>query len=470
MSTEALHQLKAALPEGRLVEDPELRATYGQDWTRPPNPNPCAVVFPRSTEEVATVLRLCSAHRLPVVPSGGRTGLAGGAVAERGELVLSLEKMSRIGEVDPLGMTLKAEAGAITERVHQAAAQHGLFWPVDFASKGSSHLGGNIATNAGGVKVIRWGSTRNWVLGLRVVTASGDVLELNAELEKNATGPDLKQLFIGSEGTLGIITEATLKLSRAPGRLHVALFAVSGMPGVLSLFEAARRTGPFTLHAFEFFTEPCLRRVQRHRGLDTPFDDTASHYVLLEAETHDESALESWLAERLDADGLVEDGVLAAHRDQARHLWSLREGISESLSATGTPHKNDISLPIANLKPFCDELEGLFESSYPDFELCVFGHIGDGNLHINVMKPSEMSAATFASRVTELDAALFRLVGQYRGSVSAEHGVGTLKKKWLHLSRTAEELALLRSLKRLLDPNDILNPGKLIDPASSGDR
>lgn len=461
LSTEVLAELSAALPDGGLSTDADDLVTYGRDWTRVYEPAPSAVAFPRSTAEVAAVLAICDRRRVPVVPSGGRTGLAGGAVAKDGELVLSLARMNRIGAVDPISMTVRVEAGAVTEAVHVAAAQHGLTWPVDFASKGSSQIGGNIATNAGGVKVIRYGLTRQWVLGLTVVTPRGDVLELNGALEKNNTGVDLRQLFIGSEGTLGVITEATLKLTRLPGHLDVFLFGVSDLAGVLRLFEAARQ-GPFTIMAFEMFTDRCLARLARHRGLESPLDVDAPFYVLLEVEAHERDALDGWLASLLEAE-LVLDGTLSANREQAAHLWTLREGISESLSATGLPHKNDVALPIAQLAPFCAELDRVFEERYPGWEICLFGHIGDGNLHVNVMKPDDLSKSEFLEHVHEADRALFELVRAHGGSISAEHGIGLLKKEWLGYSRSPAELELLRALKRTFDPNGILNPGKVLD-------
>src|SRR5205807_2378706 len=219
-------------------------------------------------------------------------------------------------------------------------------WPVDFASKGSSHVGGNIATNAGGVKVIRYGLTRNWVLGLEVVLASGEILQLNGALEKNNTGTDLRQLFIGSEGTLGIITEATLKLARVPAKLSVFLFAVPDVAAVLALFREVRQHAPFVISAYEFFTDKCLARVTAHRKLRSPFDAPSGCYVLLEAEGAEDASLEPWLASLFEK-GLVQDGTLAQGEAQAQGLWALREGISESLSATGMPHKNDIALPVA---------------------------------------------------------------------------------------------------------------------------
>ncbi len=449
-------------PEDFLSRDASDLAEYGRDWTKVHLPAPSAIAFPRTTDEVARLVRLCSEHAIAIVPSGGRTGLAGGAVAAKGELVLTLSRMRRLEPVDLLGATVRVQAGAVTEAVHQHCAEHGLTWPVDFASKGSSTVGGNIATNAGGVKVIRYGLTRNWVLGLQIVLPSGEVLELNGALEKNNTGTDLRQLFIGSEGTLGIVTEATLKLTRVPGKLDVFLFALDDLASVLRLFREARSSGPFTIMAYEFFTDRCLARLKSHRNVRDPFAGPSPYYVLLEVESGDAAAVQTWIESLFDR-ALVTDGVLAQHSSQAAELWTLREGISESLSATGLPHKNDISLPVSALEPFCRELETLLGDRYPSFEICLFGHIGDGNLHVNVMKPDELAKDVFLARAKELDREMFTLVRQYRGSISAEHGIGLLKKDFLPFSRTPEELTLLRALKRTLDPRGILNPGKIID-------
>jgi len=451
--------VKRDFPADFLSLDPSDLATYGRDWTKVFEPRPSAIAMPRSTDEVSRLLRLCSSHRISVVPSGGRTGLAAGAVATNGELVVSLSRMRRIDPVDVLGATVRVQAGAVTEEVHQHAAEHGLTWPVDFASKGSSQIGGNIATNAGGVKVIRYGLTRQWVLGLEVVLASGEVLELGGALEKNNTGLDLRQLFIGSEGTLGIITEATLKLGRLPGKLDVLLFAVPDLAGVLALFREARRA-PFVITAYEFFTEKCMARVRRHRSVREPLSEPSEYYALLEVERAEPEALEAWIA-RLFEEGVVTDGTLAQHAGEAAAIWALREGISESLSATGMPHKNDIALPIAALEGFCAELERVFEARYPGWEIALFGHIGDGNLHVNVMKPDDMEKSVFLGLTHEADRTMFELVRKYHGSVSAEHGIGLLKKDWLGYTRSNTEIEIMRSIKRTLDPHGIMNPGKV---------
>ncbi|HVH47185.1 MAG TPA: FAD-binding oxidoreductase [Labilithrix sp.] len=457
-------------PADFLSVEPSDLAEYGRDWTRVVSPKPSAIAFPRTTDEVSRLLAACNEAHVAVVPSGGRTGLAGGAVAANGEVVVSLSKMRRMDEVDRLGATVRVQAGAITEAVHAHCAPHGLTWPVDFASKGSSTVGGNIATNAGGVKVIRYGLTRQWVLGLQVVLADGTVLDAPGALEKNNTGLDLRQLFIGSEGTLGIVTEATLKLARLPGVTTVMLFGVRDVAGVLRLFREARQ-GPFTISAYEFFSQRCLDRVVAHRKLRPPFAEPSDYYVLLEVEgdgaTEADAArltekLEPWL-ENVFGQQLVDSGTLAQHSGEARDLWALREGISESLSATGLPHKNDVSLPIAALDGFSSDLAGLFAQRYPGWEICLFGHVGDGNLHINVMKPEAMERGEFFTKTKEADRDLFAIVQRHGGSISAEHGVGLLKKAFLSFTRSEAELNVMRSVKRALDPNGILNPGKIFD-------
>lgn len=455
-----LEKLKATLPGLECTTEKSELIEYGKDWTKVYSPDPLAIVFPRSTKEISAILRLCSELKYPIVPSGGRTGLSGGAVASKRELVLSMKRMNKIGTVDTAALTLHVEAGAVTEAVHQACEPHGLTWPVDFASKGSSCVGGNIATNAGGVNVIRYGLTRNWVLGLTVVLPSGEILELNGALEKNNTGIDLRQLFIGSEGTLGIITEATLKLSPLPRESDVFLFAMDGLSSVLSLFRKVRASG-LTLNAYEFFTDRCLARVTKNLGLRSPFTTHANHFVLIDLEKPADEAklehvLESWLA----SEGVV-DGTLAQNSTERDQFWMLREGISESLASTGLPHKNDIALPIAELEGFCSEFEKLIRSRYPDWEICNFGHIGDGNLHVNIMKPESLSIDDFRAKTSKVDHAVFELLKRYKGSISAEHGIGLLKKDYLSYSRSPEELALFKGIKAAFDPDGILNPGKV---------
>lgn len=460
-----LKDLSCGLPNSLIDTSPEKLESHGRDWTRFHKPSPCGVAFPKTTKDVLKIVQLCSKHQIPIVPSGGRTGLAGGAVASKGELIISFDRMNRMDPVDALSRTLRVQAGSVTEAVHEHCAPHGLIWPVDFASKGSSQIGGNISTNAGGLKVIHDGLTRNWVLGLQVVTMKGEILELNGALEKNNTGLDLKQLFIGTEGTLGLITEATLKLAKMPGEMNVLFFALPHFRAVLDLFLEVRKS-PFTLHAFETFSDKCLNLVCAEHHFKPPFSEKAGAYALMEIEhplsTEAQDQLDHWIS-ALFSSGLVINGTLAQSPAEAKALWAYRERISESLSQKGLPHKNDVSLPIANLVAFVDELEVHFPQKHPDLEIFLFGHIGDGNLHINTLRPSSMSVEEFLKLCHQADEDLFKLVQKYKGSISAEHGIGLLKKEALHYTRSPEEIAYLRAIKSVFDPQGLLNPGKIID-------
>lgn len=439
------------------TEESDLKE-FGRDWTKIHSPKPCGVAFPKSTEEVAQLLKLCNDLSIAVVPSGGRTGLAGGAVAAKGELVLSLSKMNKIGEVDLLSMTVPVQAGAITEVVHQHCEPLGVTWPVDFGSKGSSTVGGNIATNAGGINVIKYGMTRHWVLALTVVTMTGQILQLNGPLEKNNTGLDLKHLFIGSEGILGVVTEAVLKLTRIERNLDLYFFGVKDMGSVFKLLEKAR-SGSFDIHAFEVFSQNCFQAALEGLGIHSPFQESHEQYVLLDIKGAD---VDAWL-EGVFESGLVQEGVQPKSTEERKQFWKAREGIAEFLAIKGLNHSNDISVPIFNLKNFIEDWTTTFKAKYPNWTQYVFGHIGDGNLHIHTLKPSEMVLEDFMAKTKLVDADLFKLVQKYQGSISAEHGIGLLKKPHLPFSKSPEELAILKGIKKILDPKWLLNPGKVID-------
>jgi FAD/FMN-containing dehydrogenase len=431
---------------------------YGKDWTKAYPGNASAIAFPRSTQEVSDFLKYCSRNKIAVVPSGGRTGLSGGAVAANREVVLSLEKMTKMGEVDVLALTLQVEAGAVTEAVHHHCEPFGLTWPVDFGSKGSSCVGGNISTNAGGINVIRYGMTRHWVLGLTVVLMDGTVLRLNGSLEKNNTGLDLKHLFIGTEGTLGVVTEATLKLTRIETEKSLFFFGASDLGQVFRLLEAVRRA-PFELYAYEAFSHGCFEATTKLFGIRSPFEARHAQYVLVEARGKD---FDSWLEEIFEK-GIVEEGVQAKSQEEVRAFWKSRESISEALRSHGQLHTSDISVPIKSLKSFIEEWEEIFARKYSSWELFIYGHFGDGNLHIHALKPEAMSREEFARQNHLVEEDLFALVQSYGGSISAEHGVGLLKKDHLGMSKSAEEIRIMKEIKKVLDPQELLNPGKIFD-------
>jgi FAD/FMN-containing dehydrogenase len=460
VSPEFLHALKRDIPTLNISVDADDLVHYARDWTRFSLPRAGAVAFPRSSNEVARVLDVARAHGVGVVPSAGRTGLAGGACATRGELVLSVEKIDFIDPVDVASATVRVGAGAILATVQDRAKDASLYFPVDLGSRGSCRIGGNIATNAGGLRVIRYGTMRHWVVGLSVALSSGEVLALGGGLEKNNTGYDLRQLFIGSEGTLGVITEATLKLTRPPAESETALFALSSFEHVLGLLECARRTR-LSLLSFEFFSESCRREVEAHGRAKSPFSTSHPYYVLIEAERL-EPSLEHFIASDAVL-AIVDDGVLASSSRQARDLWALRERITESLAERGLVHKADVAVAVRDLAPFVAEVEVMLARDFPRLEVFLFGHVGDGNVHVNLPRPAALDEETFRDDVKRADVALSAVLERFRGSVSAEHGIGLLKKEILRYTRTPTEIALFRAMKRVLDDAAILNPGKIFD-------
>jgi FAD/FMN-containing dehydrogenase len=462
LSASILSALEAILGEGKVLLDAESLQQYGSDWTRVYTPNPVAVVLPNSIEQVQSVVRLAFQEKLAIVPSGGRTGLSAGAVAHQGELVLALDNLNSIADFNPTDRTVCCGGGVITQTLQEYAVAKDLFYPVDFASSGSSQIGGNISTNAGGIKVIRHGMTRDWVVGLKVVTGTGELLELNRGLAKNNAGYDLRQLVIGAEGTLGIVVEATMKLSRPPKDLAVLVLGVPDMASIMGVLNAFQ--SKMDLSAFEFFSELALQKVVEHQGLQRPFATPTAYYALLEFEQSDagEMAQAMELFEYCMDKEWVLDGVVSQSLAQAKSLWRLREDISETISRW-TPYKNDISTLISKVPDFLAEVEAVVNDNYPEFEIVWFGHIGDGNVHLNVLKPDDLPMDEFQVRCGAVSKWVFEIVQRYGGSVSAEHGVGLLKKDYLHYSRSVLEIQLMRQIKQAFDPANIMNPGKIFD-------
>lgn len=460
-----LPELKACFlnvlgPEQILDSTPDLEF-YGKDLCKFYAAKPSMILMPRTIEQVISIVKICAEHKIGLVPSGGRTGYSGGATATNHEVILSLARLNKILEFNPLGQTLRCQAGCVTEHIQNKAKEHGLFYPVDFASKGSSQIGGNIATNAGGVRVIRYGSTRNWVLSLKFVDGRGQLIELGADLIKNQSGYDLKNLIIGSEGTLGIIVEATLQLCKPPPDSVLALVGLNSIESAMQLLGALRDN--FELSLFEYFEENALEKVCRLNSLARPFREVCPCYVLVEVLQL--SSLESeQFAERLAdlmTNGLVREACLAQNSKQYHYFFFLRELISSTLSQHFVPHKNDLSVPLAKLSAFVTELRSTIERNFPDCEGVLFGHLGDGNIHLNILKPERLSLSDFVSLTQKADLETFAVVKKFAGSISAEHGVGLLKKPYLHFSRSERELELMRSIKESFDPLGILNPGKL---------
>ena len=447
-----LQSLAALLNPGDLSVEADILAQYGRDWTRFATPAPIAVAFPRSTEQVQAIVRWARSAKVGIVPSGGRTGLSGGAVAAKHELVVSFAKMNRILEVSTSDSTVRVEAGVVLEQLQSWAKEHGYFYPVDFAARGSCAIGGNIATNAGGIKVLRYGMTREHIVGLTVVTGAGDVLELGKSLVKNATGYDLKHLFIGSEGTLGLVTHATIKLAKPPPPQTVMVLGVNALADVMKLFEKLRNT--VTLSAFELFSDIALELVTSKGHAPKPFATPAKWYVLAEFDADGRDRALEVLED-------VVDGVMSESSQQAAQLWALRENITESASAY-TPYKNDISTKVSDVPAFLAEVDTIISSAYPGYRVLWFGHVGDGNMHINILKPEGVDFKEFYANCQRVDQDVFAVVQKHSGSISAEHGVGLVKRPFLSFSRAPEEIAIMRGVKNVLDPDGIMNPGKLL--------
>lgn len=463
LAPEVLARLTAIVGEHRVKTDADSLKTWGCDWTKIYTPAPTAIVFPSSVEQVRDIVLLANEHKLALVPSGGRTGLSAGAVAASGEVVVSFDYLNKILEFVPEDRMVRIQAGVVTEQLQNFAEEQGLYYPVDFASAGSSQIGGNIGTNAGGIKVIKYGMTRNWVMGLKVVTGKGDILELNKDMVKNATGYDFRHLFIGAEGTLGFVVEATMKLERKPRDLRVMVLGTTDFEAVMKVLATFQKQ--LDLTAFEFFSELAVQLVTEHQGIARPFETVTPFYALLEFEALSEAMADEAMAlfEHCVEQGWVVDGVMSQNETQAKNLWRLREDISETI-ARYTPYKNDISVIIQRVPAFIADIDAIVQAQYPDFRVVWFGHIGDGNLHLNILKPDAMAKEDFFAKCKTVNTQVFETVQKYNGSVSAEHGVGMTKKPYLGYTRSAAEIAYMQAVKQVFDPNNVMNPGKLIDP------
>ena len=463
-SIDIIQELSAVLTPEQVAVDPASLETYGQDWTRFTPPAPTAIVFPRDTADVVAVVECARRCQFALVPSGGRTGLSGGACAANGEVVVSMDKMNAISPVNLTDRTVTVGAGAITQNVQQAARDADLFYPVDFASSGSSQIGGNIATNAGGINVIRYGMTREWVAGLTVVTGKGEVLELNKGLMKNNTGLDFRHLFIGSEGILGFITEATLKLTAPPKDPTVLVLGLSDMSAIMTVLDRIQSTTP--LLAYEFFSELAVSKVVDHAGVARPFETRTPFYALVEFERENDltDAQVFEAVEQCMEEGWVIDAVMSQSVAQARALWRLREDISETISKW-TPYKNDISSTVSKVPELLAAVDEVVHKNYPDWEVVWYGHIGDGNLHLNILKPEDLQIEEFKARCSVVSTDIFDAIKALGGSVAAEHGVGTLKAPYLGYSKSDSEIDAMRAIKAIFDPDGILNPGKVFSIA-----
>jgi FAD/FMN-containing dehydrogenase len=454
-----IDDLIEALGSDVVLTGEEIGERYRSDASTTGRFLPLAVLRPSSTEQVALALKICDRHHQPVVPQGGLTGLAGGANARGDDIAISLERLSGVEEIDTAAGTMTAMAGTPLEVAQLAAEVAGFLLPIDLGARGSCQIGGNLSTNAGGIRVIRHGVTRDNVLGLEAVLADGTVLSSLNRMVKNNTGYDLPQLFIGSEGTLGVVTRAVLRLRPLPVARLTALCAIESYAHVVSLLKSAQRelSG---LSAFEAMWETYFRFNADALNLSF-FDRTYPFIVIIEQDANgsdeDKERFETFLGKAFE-DGLVTDALIAQSEKEARAFWSVREGHMMDQLLPGLINL-DISLPIGQLDDFAGDCEKALLARFPAAHVSFFGHVGDSNLHVAVWieTPSEHD-------LHEIDAIAYDLVRKYKGSISAEHGIGTLKRDFLDHSRSDAEIDVMRRIKTALDPNGIMNPGKVIPP------
>lgn len=459
---ERLRTLADQLGPGAVLVGADVPPRHGHDWSPQPPQPPRAVVRPLDAAGVAATLAACRAAGVPVVPQGGLTGLCGGARPEPGWVALSLERMVGVEEIDAAGMTMTVKAGTPLEQVQRAAADAGLYFALDLGARGSCAIGGNLSTNAGGNRVIRYGMARELVLGLEVVLPDGTVITSLNKMLKNNAGYDLKHLFIGSEGTLGIITRVVLKLHPQPRCTMAALCALPGYDGVVRLLGAARNgLGP-QLSAFEVMWPDYWQVVTQRVGVRAAVSGGHGHYVLVEAQGTDDAVdaprFERWL-EGLLEQGVLADAAVARSLADVQGFWALRDACAEFVPALGPHVSYDVGLAVRDMDAYARRCKAALAERIAGCESVYYGHIGDGNLHLVAWLPG---AGLTQQPKEAMDEVIYGLVREFGGSVSAEHGIGTAKKRWLGHARSEAEIALMRTLKAALDPAGLLNPGKVV--------
>jgi FAD/FMN-containing dehydrogenase len=468
--TQLTEQLAAIVGRTAVITDAQEVAPYATDWRKRYFGKPLAVVKPASTAEVAAVMRLCAETRTAVVPQGGNTGLCGGATPDSAgtQIVLNLSRLNRVRAIDAVNNTITVEAGCVLANLQQAAAAAGRLFPLSLAAEGSCEIGGNLSTNAGGTAVLRYGNARDLVLGLEVVLPDGQVWDGLRGLRKDNTGYDLKQLFVGAEGTLGVITAAVLKLFPQPRARATALVALESPSKALQLLSHIQGACGDRLTGFELMSALCLALVARHfPATRLPFAGVHPQYVLLElSDTASAASLDTALHEALAGateSGLVLDAVVAASGTQAAALWALRENIPEAQVHEGKQIKHDVSVPISRIAEFIAVTDAELQRAFPGVRMVTFGHLGDGNLHYNIAPPAAGGDEdAFMARAGEVSRVVHDSAARFAGSISAEHGLGQYKRDAILRYKSPLEMELMRRIKAALDPQGIMNPGKVL--------
>ncbi len=463
-----IRQLISVVGEGGLLLEDEEKSAYETDWLNKWHGKCQVVVRPANTQQTAEVMRICHKYRTPVVTQGGNTGMSGGATpdASGAQVVLSMTRMNAIRELDTFNNTMTVEAGVLLANVQSAAEDANRYFPLSLGSEGSCTIGGNLATNAGGVAVLRYGNTRDLTLGIEVVLPDGRIWNGMRALRKDNTGYDLRDLFIGSEGTLGVITAAVLKLFPRPAARATAWVGAENLLSLVRLLSAFREACGERLSAFEMMTDESLQLVLQHvTDVQSPLAGRHAFHALIELADITQSGLvemlESVLAGALEA-GEIQDAVIGANLKQRQDLWKIREGISQAQVRAGKAIKHDIALPISKLPQFADEAGMAISAEGSGGQIIYFGHIGDGNLHFNVLMPADTTNEIMKTTTLRLNRIVHDLVHQAQGSISAEHGVGQLRRDELRHYKSDVEMDLMLRVKQSLDPNQIMNPGKLI--------
>jgi FAD/FMN-containing dehydrogenase len=463
MTPETLARLKAAAGSKGFSEDPAEIAPHLEEWRSKYRGRSALLLKPATTTEVSALLAICNETGTAVVPQGGNTGLVGGQIPFDGEVVLSLTRLNHVRALDAAAHALTVEAGVVLAAVQKAADDAGFLFPLSLAAEGAATIGGNLSTNAGGVAVLRYGMARDLVLGLEVVLADGRVLDLLRTLRKDNTGYDLKQLFIGAEGTLGVITAAALKLFPRPAVRATAFAAVASPAAAVDLLARMQAATGGLVSAFEIMPRIGLEFVTTHiPGARDPLAAPSPWYVLIEATSAAAFDLNAVFETALAASGDVGDAVIAASDAQRAALWALRENMSEAQKREGASIKHDVSVPVSAIPAFLETATAAVLKVLPGARPVSFGHIGDGNIHFNFSLPKNGDANAFLARWEEVQRIVHDIVHDFGGSISAEHGIGVQKRDQLALYKSATELDVMRALKRTLDRNNILNPGKVI--------
>lgn len=461
---ETLQRLAAAVGPAGVIVDKQAQAPYLKEWRGLWTGETPLVLRPASTAQVSAILAIAHETHTAIVPQSGNTGLVGGQIPQGGEVLLSLDRMTRIIDVDAADYTITVEAGCTLKAVQDAATSVDRLFPLSLASEGTARIGGNLSSNAGGLNVLAYGNARDLCLGLEVVLADGRVLNTLKKLRKDNTGYDLRNIFIGAEGTLGIITAASLKLFPRPRRHDTAFVAVPDVEAALALLSLVRSHSGNRVVAFELIPEIGVQFTVRHMGITRPLATTSPWYVLFELADAPDSMADTILEQAL-ADSCVTDGVAAQSETQRQALWALRENMSDSQRFEGGSIKHDVSVPVSMLPRFIAEASAAVEKLAPGVRICCFGHMGDGNMHFNVSQPVGMDKQAYLDMWKPMNAEVHAIAARLGGSFSAEHGVGILKRDDMARFKSALELELMRGLKQLFDPRNILNPGRVLPPA-----